>query len=167
LNSLDFWPLGAGIHLRRDTIIPQWFQGSKAAALLLDSGVFCSNVGRELQLIFQTIAKEGLQGGEGDKSRVIRHRHIHDPGIQQEPSRKSESGARAQLIQEEVFAYEWVCVGSTRTRENGSTCRDSHESRCRLPTRAGERPVPQLIGEPDKSAPHTRGRESPFRIQRV
>jgi len=56
--------------------------------LLLDSGVFCSNVGRALQLIFKTTEKEGLQGGEGDKSRVIRHRHIHDPGIQQEPCTK-------------------------------------------------------------------------------
>jgi Type II intron maturase len=32
----------------------------------------------------KAIEKEGLQGGEGDKSRVGRHRHIHDPGIQQE-----------------------------------------------------------------------------------
>ena len=32
-------------------------------------GVFCSNVGREWQLIFMAIEKEGLQGGESDKSR--------------------------------------------------------------------------------------------------
>ena len=36
----------------------------------------------------QEIEKEGLQGGEHDKSRVARHRHIHDPGIQQEPRLK-------------------------------------------------------------------------------
>ena len=40
---------------------------------------------RESSLILKAIEKEGLQGGEGDKSRVVRHRHIHDPGIQQEP----------------------------------------------------------------------------------
>src|SRR4029453_18092172 len=36
----------------------------------------------------KAIEKEGLQGGENDKSRVIRYRHIHDPGIQQEPCLK-------------------------------------------------------------------------------
>jgi integrase len=40
---------------------------------------------REASLILKAIEKEGLQGREGDKSRVGRHRHIHDPGIQQEP----------------------------------------------------------------------------------
>src|SRR5499425_3380423 len=33
----------------------------------------------------KAIEKEGLQGGQGDNNWVVRHRHIHDPGIQQEP----------------------------------------------------------------------------------
>jgi hypothetical protein len=31
----------AGIHLRRDTVIPQWFQASKAAAASDGHGVHC------------------------------------------------------------------------------------------------------------------------------
>src|SRR5262252_8944568 len=36
--------------------------------------------------LLKAIEKEGLQRGNGDNNEVGRHRHIHDPGIQQEPS---------------------------------------------------------------------------------
>src|SRR5262249_20553387 len=35
--------------------------------------------------LLKAIEKEGIQGGKGDNNRVGRPRHIHDPGIQQEP----------------------------------------------------------------------------------
>src|SRR5215813_7915972 len=37
--------------------------------------------------VFKAIEKEGLQGGTGDNNWAVRHRRIHDPGIQQEPPR--------------------------------------------------------------------------------
>src|SRR5262245_24034400 len=45
----------------------------------------CSNVVRESSRILKAVEKAGRHGGESDKSRGVRHRHIHDPGIQQEP----------------------------------------------------------------------------------
>jgi len=43
------------------------------------------NMVREASLILKAIEKEGLQGGQGANNGGVRHRHIHDPGIQQEP----------------------------------------------------------------------------------
>jgi len=31
--------------------------------------------------MFKAIEKSGLQGWEHNQRRVVRHRHIHDPGI--------------------------------------------------------------------------------------
>ncbi len=45
-----------------------------------------------LQAVFEkhnsflrSLKKKGLQGGKGDNNWVVRHRQIHDPGVQQEP----------------------------------------------------------------------------------
>ena len=57
-------------------------------SLFLDTGVFGSNVVREVPCFFQAMAQEGLQGGKDDKYEIGQSQHIHDPGIQQEPSRK-------------------------------------------------------------------------------
>src|SRR5215468_10564041 len=45
--------------------------------------------------LFKAIEKEGLQGGQGDNNWVVRHRQIHDPGIQQEPQLIGTLGAIA------------------------------------------------------------------------
>jgi len=51
----------------------------------LDSGGFGSNVVRAGQCLVKAIEKWGLQGGKGDNKEVAWARHLHDPGIQQEP----------------------------------------------------------------------------------
>jgi hypothetical protein len=55
------------------------------STLLLDSRVLCSDVVRESEFMFQAVEKEGLQEGENDTRRIVHHRQLHDPGIQQEP----------------------------------------------------------------------------------
>ena len=53
--------------------------------LVWDSGVFSSNGVRAAQRILKTIDTEDIPGGWGDNNGIVRHRHIHDPGIHQEP----------------------------------------------------------------------------------
>src|SRR5262249_41038257 len=43
----------------------------------------------------KTIEKEGLQGDKGNNNEIGRPRHIHDPGIQQEPGSKTGTTAQA------------------------------------------------------------------------
>jgi hypothetical protein len=45
--------------------------------------------------LLQAIEKEGLQGGKGDSNWVGRPRHIHDPGIQQEPTLQQIQGGKS------------------------------------------------------------------------
>jgi len=58
---------------------------ARVATLFVDAGGFGSRGVREAQRIFQALEKEGLEGGAHDTSRVVRHRHSHDPGLQQAP----------------------------------------------------------------------------------
>jgi hypothetical protein len=51
----------------------------------MDSGVLGSPRVRAAPRLVQVLAHPGLQEGEQDTQRVVRHRRIHDPGIQQEP----------------------------------------------------------------------------------
>src|SRR6266545_3922013 len=43
------------------------------------------SVAQEFSRIFEALEKSGLTGRERDTNRVIRPRHVHDPGIQEEP----------------------------------------------------------------------------------
>ena len=52
----------------------------------LDARVLGSSIVREVNSLFQAIEKEGLYGGKTDNNKVGRPRHMHDPGIQQEPT---------------------------------------------------------------------------------
>ena len=56
-------------------------------ALFLDAGVVASRVVRDAQRICKALDKEGLQGGWHVKRPVVRHWHMHDPGIQDKPLR--------------------------------------------------------------------------------
>jgi Tn3 transposase DDE domain len=74
-------------------------------SLLVDSGVLRSPAIREVQRIFKAIEKEGLQGGERDKGRVVRHRHLHAPGIPQEPQHID--ALFTQIVDWDLIARHW------------------------------------------------------------
>jgi len=77
----DGWVPTSGI----SPLSSMWSVSSIPRTLLLDSGVFGSNVAREGHCLFKAMDKEGLRGGKGDNNEARRPRHIHAPGIQQEP----------------------------------------------------------------------------------
>ena len=79
---------------------------AQQGTLLLDSRVFYSNLVRKSLRTCKGLEKEGLPGEKGDKSRVGRHRHIHDPGIQQEPGWFTEGFDTADLQEAKALLEE-------------------------------------------------------------
>ena len=69
---------------------------------LLDSRVLGFDIVRGSPLIFKTMAKQGLRGGEDDKNQVVRHRQLHDPRIHKEPLMIYTSMSA-------VSGYKWPC----------------------------------------------------------
>ena len=89
--------------------------------------------------MFKAIEKEGLQGGKNGKSRVVRHRHIHDPGIQQEPHfyrEPSESDDASELligtVRKNDAKLPAVCIRTPRRMKMTSCC-PATQKKDRLP----------------------------------
>jgi hypothetical protein len=87
-NSSPCVAAGGG-HGREEGGIREWRIGFFGDARVGCRGLRLPSRPRRVQASFcilQAIDKEELSEGESDKNRVVRPRHIHDPGTQQEPS---------------------------------------------------------------------------------
>src|SRR5262245_40116296 len=101
--------------------------------------------------LLKAIAKEGLQGGKGDNSWVGRHRHIHDPGIQQEPLLIAHDGWGGRHIAHRIapFRNAEAHQGRPHQRQRGEGKSDiiSPGEIVQLPGQPDTQPSPDLVRE--------------------
>src|SRR5439155_27095517 len=119
-------------------------------------GSYAPTLSEKRHPFFRPLKKEGLQGGASDKSRVVRPRHIHDPGIQQEPSsipsmlasptRKSNTAPGSRLLALSTSFGRPLCCGTALGQDSSSrTSGRSQAAYARHTDRAGACSFPLLL----------------------